>query len=90
MEQPVLPGFDLPPVVEVTLRVGIVAESDHLQWQVEVRNPVTHELLAMESKPHFPSAMLGPETSRMTLTLIRIMREALSRAEDGGDSLSSS
>jgi hypothetical protein len=76
MDQPVLPGFDVPPVIEVTLRVGIVTESDHGQWLLEVRNPVSNELLSMESCPHFPSASLGPQASRMTLRLVKAIRDA--------------
>lgn len=38
--------------IELTIRVGIVPERDHLQWQIETRNPSTGELLAMSSAPH--------------------------------------
>lgn len=89
-DQPVLPGFPLPGVLEFTIRVGVVPESDHLQWQFEARNPVTNELLAMESVPHFPSAMIGPHASRMTLRLVRAMREAMGGLPGGGGSDSSS
>ena len=82
-QQPVLPGMDLPPVVEITLRVGIVLDTDHGQWQLEVRNPITNELLAMESCHHFPSAMLGPQASRMTLRLVKAIRDAWGHPEAG-------
>jgi hypothetical protein len=39
-------------VVEIELRVGIVVESDHLQWQFTVRDPAAKTLLGMLSSPH--------------------------------------
>jgi hypothetical protein len=83
MEQAALPGFDLPPVVEVLVRVGMVPEANHLQWQIEVRNPVTQELLAMESCPHFTEDRIGPQASRISLRLITAMREAMGYPEPG-------
>lgn len=47
----------LPPdVVQATLRVAYIPETHHAQWQIEVSNPVTGELLAMESVPHRDTA----------------------------------
>jgi len=40
--------------VEVILRVGIVPSVDHAQFQLEVVDPRSHELLAMRSWPHVP------------------------------------
>lgn len=41
-----------PSTFEAHLRVGYVAESEHVQWQVEVFEPGTKELLAMASVHH--------------------------------------
>lgn len=41
-----------PEVVSATLRVAWIAETGHLQWQIEVSDPLTSELLAMQSVPH--------------------------------------
>lgn len=88
--QPALPGFDAPPVVAITLRVGLVVAEDHGQWQLEVRNPVSDELLAMESCPHFGFDKLGPQASRMTLRLVEAMRRAIVVGEAGATPPSSS
>lgn len=58
-----LPLFP-PDVVEITLRVGVVRASEHLQWQLEVRNATDGELLHMQSSPHrhlsrTPAEVLG-------------------------------
>lgn len=37
------------PTYEITLRYGVVADVDHVQWQLEVRDPATGELLSMKS-----------------------------------------
>jgi len=42
-----------PAVVTLSLHVGVFAESDHVQAQLEVRNAVTNDLLVMESWPSF-------------------------------------
>lgn len=77
MEQPELPGMPGPDVVEITLRVGFVTSSQHGQWQLEVRNPVSGELLAMFSRPHFDMSNLGPEAARMVLRVSEAMRAAV-------------
>lgn len=43
--------FD-PEVVELHLRIGIVPDADHMQWQLEVRDPAANTLLGMLSSPH--------------------------------------
>jgi len=37
---------------ELTLRVGIAGYGDHVQMQIDVRDPSTGELLGMRSLPH--------------------------------------
>lgn len=39
-------------VVEITLRIGLIPQMNHLRWQVESSNPVTKELLSMFSVQH--------------------------------------
>jgi hypothetical protein len=46
------PGLIPPDVVQATLRIAYIPETHHAQWQLEVQNPVTGELLAMSSVPH--------------------------------------
>lgn len=41
-----------PPHVMATLRIAYIAETGHAQWQFEVSDPITSELLAMSSVPH--------------------------------------
>lgn len=44
----------LPPVaIEITLRVGVHQQSEHVQAQIEVRDATTGDLLGMQSWPHF-------------------------------------
>lgn len=75
-----LPGIPAPRVIELTLRFGLIVEEGHGQWQLEVRNPLTGELLGMASRPHFDLANLSPECSRAVLRLRDAARELL----DGG------
>lgn len=35
-----------------TLRIAYIPETHHAQWQIECKNPLTDELLAMSSVPH--------------------------------------
>jgi len=56
--------FGPPEAVEITIRVGLVPSSDHVQVQIEATDPETGELLAMRSVPHRPRRSLGPELAR--------------------------
>lgn len=40
------------PVYEISLRYGVVAEADHVQWQLEVRDATSGELLSLKSVWH--------------------------------------
>lgn len=40
--------------VRITLSVGIMGEDDHAQFQIEVRDSRTNDLLAMGSRHHVP------------------------------------
>ena len=72
-----------PGVVDVTLRVGLIPRENHLQWQLEVRNAVTDELLAMESRPHASIADLESEIARATRSLILAARAVCAAGENG-------
>lgn len=39
-------------VIEVTLRFGVVASSNHVQWAIEAKDPTTGVLLGQVSNPH--------------------------------------
>lgn len=41
-----------PDVVEITAKVGVMALADHVQFQIEVRDPRTGALLQLWSLPH--------------------------------------
>lgn len=77
-------GMPAPDVIEITLRIGFVTSSQHGQWQAEVRNPVTGELLDMYSRPHFDLANLGAESARMVLRISEAMRVAAQAEGSGG------
>lgn len=64
-----------PEVIEVRARLGIVAETDHLQAIVEVFDPMTGVLIGQTSCPHAPIRQMG--------TVIEWMSSAIRRmAED--------
>lgn len=56
--------FGPPEAIEITVRVGVIADVDHIQLQVECVDAETRELLAMRSVPHRPRRALGPELAR--------------------------
>lgn len=61
----------LPPeVVTVTLTVGIVGPSGHLQWQLEARNAFDDVLLDLEAFPHFGPSSVAPELARASSKLV--------------------
>ena len=43
-----------PEVIELTLKVGVIPSTDHGQWWIEAKDPVTQILIAQASCPHFP------------------------------------
>lgn len=63
-----------PLAVELNIRVGIVAESDHCQVQVEWWDPSDGTLLGMQSQPHFHIEGL-PEVLRLYTVIARQVME---------------
>lgn len=57
------------PVVEISLRIGIVAETDHLQWMITTRDPVASTLLGMQSSPAVSAARWPRELELITREL---------------------
>lgn len=57
VQQTLLP----PEAIEAVLRIGIVNAANHVQYQLEVRNPSDGTLLALESRPAAQLALLGSE-----------------------------
>lgn len=45
-----------PPVLRLSLHIGIMRDADHVQAQLELWDESGSELLAMESWPHFDLA----------------------------------
>jgi hypothetical protein len=41
-----------PEVYEFNLRIGVVPSTDHVQWMVEVKDPMTGVLIGQASGPH--------------------------------------
>lgn len=52
--------LDPPFAYEIVLKIGIVREADHVQFQLEVRDPSTKLTLALSSRPH--TSLHGAET----------------------------
>lgn len=44
-------AFLSPNVTELTITLGIIAEPEHFQWEVELRNPVDGTLLDLQAMP---------------------------------------
>lgn len=61
-----------PDLVQATVRLAWIRETAHAQWQIEVINPVTDELLAMSSVPHrnAPSAQEALEVALQDLSVL--------------------
>ena len=38
-----------PLAIEINVRVGLIPSEDHLRWMIEMKDPGTHELLALRS-----------------------------------------
>lgn len=80
MARPPLPdwvqqAFIAPNVSELTIKLGMIAEPEHLQWQLEMHNPVDGTLLDLQAKPYFGSEHL----ERALLDLIWLAEEMIAR-----------
>lgn len=54
-----------PDVITVSLEVGLVRSSDHVQWQLSAHSATDGVLLALEATPHRSMAQLASELPRM-------------------------
>lgn len=61
-------------VVEITLRIGVVLEGDHLQWQLDVRDPSSRTLLGMQSSPAVSAARWEYHLHHMAEAVRQAMR----------------
>jgi hypothetical protein len=52
-------------IIEITLKIGLMPLSDHCQFEVSAENPVTHDLLMLESRPHVKFEQLEAELARV-------------------------
>jgi hypothetical protein len=64
-----------PDVVELTLRVGVVAESDHVQIQWSLINATDGVLLGHEALPHRGMTQLPHELNSMMLRAVKALYE---------------
>lgn len=48
---------------QIDVSVGLLPVENHYQWQIEVRDLATGDLVAMFSRPHFVLDMLDDELS---------------------------
>lgn len=72
--------FGPPEAIEITVRVGVIADVDHIQLQIECVDAETRELLAMRSVPHRSRSALGPELARV-LTYVTQLVVALEQGQ---------
>lgn len=71
-----------PAVVTLSLLVGIYAESDHVQAQLEVRNATSGELIALQSWPSFSCHDVDTRMREVGREFTRLLSEALSPFPD--------
>lgn len=76
-------AFFAPGVVHIDLRLGLMPREDHLQWQLEVRNAVSGELIAMESHPHAPIYELERQLARAVIAMSDAARAIVAAGENG-------
>jgi len=69
-------SFEPPPVLHVTLQVGIMSAEDHVQAQIEVRDATSNVLLALCSWPHFGLADTEERMREVGRELTRVIRDA--------------
>lgn len=62
-------------VYEITARIGIVRDAAHVQYQLELRNPVTDELIELWSLPARHPETLDKDCAALGRELSRIMWE---------------
>jgi len=65
-------------VVELTLRVGIAYDADHVQMQVDVRDPSSGQLIAMRSRPHMNLEMADGEIRKWSSEFLAEVLDHLS------------
>lgn len=70
-------GLLPPELVTIHLRLGIMVNSDHLQWQVEVRDGANDELIAMVSRPHARLESLPAELVQASAALSELARQVV-------------
>lgn len=46
---------------EITLRIGVMAYDDHCQFELEITDAASGELIALQSAPHRPLCELNDE-----------------------------
>lgn len=69
------PALFPPPVVEISLRIGIVSDVEHVQAQIEVRSGTDGQLLAMQAWPHFEMSATEDRMREIGRSLTAIVRE---------------
>ena len=64
-------------VIEATLRIGVVIEADHLQWQLDVRDPRSGDLISMQSRPVVSTSNWLPELTLMVSELHKLLGDTI-------------
>lgn len=67
--------FGPPECVEFTIRVGYWHGEDTILTQLEAKDPITGQLLVMESRPGRRRRSLGPELARTLNRLMQLVAE---------------
>lgn len=64
-----------PPVVEITLKVGVIRTEDHVQAQIEVIDATTGGLIGLVSWPHFSLPDFEERMREIGQSLTETLRE---------------
>lgn len=68
-------SLEPPPVLRVTLDVGIIHAADHVQVQIEVRDETSNELISLVSWPHFALSDFDHRFRDIGRKLTEVLRE---------------
>lgn len=67
----------LPPeIIEARIRIGVVPSSDHVQWQIELLDPLSGILTASESQPHATLTQLPEALADIMRRTLRLLDTA--------------
>jgi hypothetical protein len=62
-----------PNIVDITIKIGAVMDTNHLQWLIESRDPKTGGLRSLTSKHHAPLSSLRPQLDQVLTEVLELI-----------------